>query len=260
MSTIPENTVEFLRKKAGKISGVISTGSGQALSFREAGTLLQIDYDELPGYDDAGLSGHAGELSVVRGQSGVWAIWTGRRHFYQGYSYRDITAYIDISKQLGADTLICINSAGGLNPELSVGDIRIVQKFKCFIPVDAVEYSPDGGTWRDTSTELVTRLMNAAEKAGIDIDVVNYAGVPGPTYETAAEVKWLRSLGCDVVGMSTVPELIRAGELGMKAVAVSAIANVHGSGKVLTHEEVVTEGKRSTEKIQKIIETIIGIK
>lgn len=254
-----DKAVEYIRKKGlGEIVGTVSTGSGQNLVLPGAETSLEIPYEDIPGFGDPGVPGHSGLLTVVEGSRGKWAIWTGRRHFYQGFSWDEIGFYIDISHELGAGKLICVNAAGGLDPSLTVGDLLIIEKFRSFIPIPGHPHELDGSPWWKTSKSLADSLGSCAGQCSIELGAGNYAGVPGPTYETEAEVKWLRKLGCNVVGMSTVPELIRGIDRGMESVALSAVANVHGRVEKLTHEEVVRAGESSAGSIGRLLARMIG--
>jgi len=240
-----------------RLDGVISTGSGQSMEFGSLEKIAEISYSEIPGMAGESIYGQEGVLRIFRNNAGkYYAVFIGRKHFYQGYGYREIGFYIDVSHALGASRLICLNAAGGLDPSLSVGEILVAQKFKCFIPLEGIPL--DGTLWLETSADLVNSIISSASEIGIAMRQSNYVGVPGPTYETAADVNWLRELGATVVGMSTVPELMRALELSMQTTCVSVIANVHGGGKVLTHEEVVDSSRKANHDLARIIENYIS--
>jgi purine-nucleoside phosphorylase len=259
MSTVVDKAVEYLQSRGVReITGAGSTGSGQNLDFPDLETVLEIPYNDIPGFGDPGVPGHSGLLRIIKGREGMWSIWTGRRHFYQGFSFDEIGFYIDISHSLGASRLVCVNAAGGLDPSLAVGDLLVIEKFRCFIPIPRHPHELDGSPWRETSKTLADSIRASAEECAIDVGPGSYAGVPGPTYETAAEVAWLRKLGCNVVGMSTVPELIRGIDHGMEVVALSAVANVHGTEGRLTHEEVVRAGERSAADVGRILAAMVG--
>ena len=254
-------SVDFLKSKGIRsLSGAISTGSGQHLRLESFRTVLETSYKEIPNLGDIEIPGHEGTLRVIESGRGFWAMWVGRRHFYQGFDFNEIGFYIEISRALGATDLICINAAGGLNPSYDVNDLVVIDRFKNFIPIAGYEYRPDGSPWREMSESLVNRLTAASAEAGIGIKKGAYVGVPGPTYETAAEVEWLRKMGCDVVGMSTVPELIYGLDGGMNAVALSSIANVHGRSDKLSHEEVVRAGSEGLSKIESILKFYLEIR
>lgn len=254
-----DKAVEYLKSKGiGELTGAISTGSGQYLEFPDLETILELPYDDLPGFENPGIPGHSGLLKLTKGGDRIWAIWTGRRHFYQGFSFDEIGFYIDISHALGASQLICVNAAGGLDPSLSVGNLLVIEKFRCFIPIPGHPHGLDGSPWRETSRILADSLRESAKSCSIEARSGSYAGVPGPTYETAAEVEWLRKLGCNIVGMSTVPELIRGLDQGMEVIALSAVANVHDTEDELTHEEVVRAGERSAKDIGRLLAVMIS--
>ncbi len=260
MTAEVEKASRFLRDRGVvRLAGAISTGSGQNLELPYAQISLEIGYPSIPGMFDPCIPGHEGLLRILETRGGDWALWIGRRHFYQGYTHEEIGLYIDISRALGAEKLICVNAAGGLDPTMAVGEVIIVERYRCFIPIPGIERTIEGGPWRETSSDLVGKLASAAEEAGVYARRGAYVGVPGPTYETEAEAKWLRSLGCDVVGMSTVPELIRAIELGMDGVAISVVANVHGSDETLTHEDVVRAGERSVGEVARLLAKYLGV-
>jgi len=251
--------IETLESKGvDHVIGLISTGSGQELPMDQFDVVCEIPYIDLHGLGDSSIPGHEGVLRIVDGPIGDWAIWTGRRHFYQGYTHDEIGLYIDVSTALGAEELICLNAAGGLNPDMTVGQMVLIERYRCFTPLPGLRREIDGGPWRETDGEIRARLERSAEEQALGVTSGAYAGVPGPTYETAAEVEWLRSLGCDVVGMSTVAELIRAAELGIRASAMSVVANVHGSGVKLTHDEVVKSSEAAVIKLGRIISKYIA--
>ncbi len=253
-----ENAVNHLKALGiESLAGAISTGSGQSLPLEGITEQLICGYDEVPGLEDSTISGHEGVLRVVTGAEGLWAIWTGRRHFYQGFDYHEIGSYIEISKKLGATNLLCVNAAGGLDPALSVGDLIVIERYRNFIPFREKAVPYDGEQWVATSSELLSRLMDAASRCGIRIRKGSYVGVPGPTYETAAEVEWLRRLGCEVIGMSTVPELAKGKELGMESIALSLVANVHGMGSDVTHSEVVRSSEAGAAELERLVSAFL---
>lgn len=236
-----------------QLAGIISTGSGQRLFYEGVELLHKISYQSIPFLTDSQLEGHDGFFYAVESTEGYWGIWSGRRHFYQGFNSREITFYLEISHHLGARNLVCVNAAGGLHDGFEVGDLVLIERYLNFIPIEGMPISIDGGPVRKTSSILADRLQTASISTGIIIKRGGYVGVPGPTYETEAEVKWLRKLGCDMVGMSTTPELIRASELGMEAIALSQTANVHGTSSTLTHQEVVQRSRDNAVNLNRLL-------
>ena len=254
------DAVAFLRDNGtGSLAACISTGSGQPLILRDVPVLLEVEYGRIPGMGDSTIFGHQGILRVVEGSDGRWAVWVGRRHYYQGFKHPEIGWYVEISRSLGAESLFCINAAGGLRMDLNIGDFIVIDRFRSFIPPGDGIASLDGGPWRETSAALKRKMVEAGRICGMALLNGSYVGVPGPTYETAAEVGWLRKLGCDVVGMSTTPELIRASELGMDMLALSVVANVHGITEKLSHEEVVRNSMLSEERLGSLISAFLTV-
>ena len=242
-----------------RLAGVISTGSGEPLAVKGARTLFEASFGAIPGMETSGIPGQDGVVRIVEVRGDPWAIWIGRRHFYQGFNCDEIGFYIRISRDLGADRLICINAAGGLDPGLSVGDLVLIERFRSFIPCGNEKASLDGGPWRETSQSLRLGLSAAAGKCDIKLISGSYVGVPGPTYETEAETSWLRYLGCTVVGMSTTPELDIALGHGLQAVGLSVVANVHGKTALLTHDEVVRNARESQSKMERLITEFLRV-
>lgn len=241
------------------IYGVISTGSGQSINFAGFEKKTELRYSEIPGMDESGLKGHGGVLKVFSVDGKKWALWTGRRHFYQGYSFDEVGYYIKLSSEMGAKNLLCVNSSGGLNSEFSVGDIVSVKGYKIFAPVDGIEHESEGGEFRETSARIRNSIAEASMRTGIPIREGNYAGVSGPVYETMAEVHWLRKLGCDLVGMSTVPELVMGERCGMEVSALSLVTNVHGKTGKVSHDEVVSSAESSGRNLDAILREYVKV-
>jgi purine-nucleoside phosphorylase len=260
MTEQTDNPVDFLRSSGvSSLTGVISTGSGQPLEIPGIREINRFHYNEIPGFVNTTLLGHGGMLRIVEGSDGTWALWIGRKHFYQGFDYGEITSYLDISRKLGADKILCLNASGGLTHDLNPGDLVIVEKFRTFISWDGNYVSPDGSPVRETSVDLMERLNRAGERSDNELKKGIYAGVPGPVYETHAEVNWLRKLGCSLVGMSTVPELLRGMELEMESIAVALVANVHTHHEELTHEKVVRNSRKGAEELNRLISAFLAL-
>jgi purine-nucleoside phosphorylase len=259
MVNILPDTSDYLKKHGvDSLVGAISTGSGQPMHLATLPIVAEINYNSLPGMNASNIPGQSGVLRIVRGTEGNWAIWVGRRHYYQGYRSAEISMYLDISASLGAKYLLCVNAAGGLNSGYMVGDIVVIDKYKSFIPDDKGSAPLDGGPWRINSPLLYTLLYHASSESDVRVHTGNYIGVPGPTYETEAEVGWLRSFGGDVVGMSTTPELDHANSLGTEMAALSLVANVHGGTKALSHKDVVESSLKSAGQLDLLVEKFLS--
>ena len=219
-------------------------------------------YSDFPGFFTSTVVGHAGSLVLGKLHGIDVVCLNGRVHHYEGASQDQICAPIRLLKLLGCETVIITNAAGGLNPAYVAGGVAIV--------ADQINFSfthpllgpnnPEYGT-RFPSMEnafdsgLRTLFHQKAKELSIPLPEGIYIGVSGPSYETPAEVRMYRNFGADLVGMSTVNEVIVARHCGLKVVVLSAIANlaVGLTSQVVTHQEVLTYGKIAAQTMQKLI-------
>lgn len=203
-------------------------------------------YSEIPGFPTSTVAGHKGRL--LRAQIGQVPVWVlqGRFHLYEGYSAAEVTFPLRVLGQLGARLLLVTNAAGGLGADLAGGDLMLISDHLNLMsanPLEGPNLDHLGPRFPDMSTcydEALRDCVRAAATCELKEGV--YAAMRGPSYETPAEIRMLRTLGADAVGMSTVPEVIVARHMGMKVVGISAIANMAAGiveGHVLSHEEVV---------------------
>ena len=190
----------------------------------------------------------------------------GRFHFYEGNSMQQATYPIKIFKQLGVKTLIITNAAGGVNKNLNVGDIVLIQDHINFMGTNPLIGKNDdsmGERFPDMSNcynkELINLAKNCAKKLNIDLKEGVYLATTGPSYETAAEIRAYRTLGADVVGMSSVPEAIVANWLKIKTMTLSLVTNFATgvSDTKLSHQEVIETGKTQGQKVSCLIKEII---
>lgn len=214
---------------------VILLGSGLGEVFDTLVDARAIPYAEIPHFPVASAPGHEGKLiaGLLSGRRVV--VLYGRSHYYEGYSCRRLTLPVRILSLLGAGCLIVTNAAGGLNPLFTSGDLMIIRDHLNFIPDNPLR-GPNVDEWGprfvDLSApydhELIRLAGNEAARNGIDqVTSGVYVAIPGPSLETPAETRYLRSCGADAVGMSTVPEVIVARHAGMRVLGISVIANVN---------------------------------
>lgn len=259
-------TIGFLRERltrAPRVVLVLGSGLGGVVEFADP---LRIAYEDIPGFPNATVSGHAGELLA-----GIWggaevAVLLGRFHLYEGRLPGSIVLPLRALAVLGADHLIVTNAAGGIRSDLGPGDLMLISDHINFMfrnpligPVlTGEERFPDMAQPYDE--ELRRAALTAALELGIQLREGVYAGVPGPSYETPAEIRMLRRLGADAVGMSTVPEVLVARALGMRVFGVSCITNrAAGLGGLgLTHEEVLSAGRDAGSRLAELLETVIS--
>ena len=248
----------FIQKR-GRKSHVPASSSAPALgnlaSAIEKPT--NIPYDEIPHFPRSTAIGHKGQL-VCGTLAGLPVVaMQGRFHFYEGYPQWQITLPVRVMKRLGIDLLIVSNASGGLNPQYRCGDVMIMEDHINLMrgnPLIGVNEDSLGPRFPDMSRpydrELIDRALEIARRENFVAHTGTYIAVAGPNYETRAELRFLRKIGGDVVGMSTVPEAIVAVHAGLRVLAISTVTNEcrPDSPKATTGEEVVASRQpRSTK-------------
>lgn len=247
----------------GGVAVVLGSGFGGTVGALE--TAVEIPYAEIEGYPraESAIIGHAGRLVVgAVGQTGVVA-FSGRVHRYQGVSALDASYPARLAHALGCHTLIVTNAAGGVNPDLAVGDVVLISD-QINLTGDSPLVGwpgPEGGVpfvpMRDAyDPELRALARSVATDQGLDLVDGVYAGLLGPAFETPAEVRYLRTVGADVVGMSTVPEVIAARALGLRVLGFSLCTNA-AAGHGLSHAEVLDAGERAQVALTALLVAIL---
>jgi purine-nucleoside phosphorylase len=245
--------------------GVI-LGSGLGGLVKSIGDAARIPFRDIPGFPEATVSGHEGAVIVGSlGGRDVVAL-SGRFHMYEGHPAALAAFPVRVFHALGAQELFVSNAAGGISPRLAVGDLMMIsdhlnlmgtnplvgeaQKGEIRFPDMTDAYNP-GLRWL---------LRTSAEKLGITLREGVYAGLLGPSYETPSEVKMLRLLGADAVGMSTVPEVIVARALGMRVAGVSCITNAAAgvTGAALSHAEVLETTNRVSAAFESLVTEFVA--
>lgn len=240
-----------------------------------------IDYAGIPGFPVSTVEGHAGRLvlGALEGTSGKAddsdagvasatpvVIMQGRFHYYEGYSMDQVVFPVRVMKLLGVETLIVTNAAGGINKEFTPGDLMLITdhiKFFTDSPLRGPNIGAFGLRFNDMSSayapELRERARSAARAGGVALREGVYAYMPGPSFETPAEIRMLRTLGADAVGMSTVPEVIAAVHAGIRVLGISAISNMAAGilDQPLHHEEVMETGRRVQETFIGLVRAIV---
>lgn len=242
-------------------------GSGLGGLIPEEDIISSVDYNELYNLPVSTVSGHMGRF-VFANLGGVPIVaMQGRVHIYEGYTSTQIVRPIRLMKMLGADTLVLTNAAGGINPNLSPGDIMLLtDHISSFVPSPLVGENIDelGVRFPDMSEvyskPLQSLVCRCAEKLGVALKKGVYLQTTGPNYETPAEIRAFSSLGADAVGMSTAVEAIAAVHMGMNVCALSLITNLAAGlgGNPLNHEEVKQEADRAGEKLSELVCEIVS--
>ena len=255
MANLEENVYEHARKAAAYIKdqGVnevevgLILGSGLGELADEITDRVVIQYTDIPSFPISTVEGHEGQLVYgTLGGKKVLAL-QGRFHYYEGYSMNTVTFPIRVMSALKTESLIVTNAAGGVNTDFTPGDLMLITDHINFFGTNPLIGKNDpnfGPRFPDLSVAYDAEYRSHAEAAAAELDIELkqgvYFGVTGPTYESPAEVKMIRTLGGDSVGMSTVPEVIVARHAGIRVVGISAITNyAAGMGKELNHEDVI---------------------
>jgi purine-nucleoside phosphorylase len=212
----------------------IVAGSGIALDPVLDSTEWRRPFSDFPDVPGANVAGHPGCFTRGLCQGRPLILQSGRVHLYEGRSYDEITGAVNALHSLGVSTIVFTNAAGGLRPTMRAGDL---------IAVDRVLTWPYQA-WKDRPKELFPTLtLPGAPARG------TYVWVPGPNYETRAEIGALQSMGAAAVGMSTAPELLRARELGLRTAVVSCITNNCCAPQILTHDHVIQTARQASESL-----------
>lgn len=256
---------------------LIITGSGLGGLADEVQGATVVPYEDTPHFVSTSVLGHAGRLVLGDLADREVALMQGRIHFYEGYSLQRITFPIRVLRRLGADTLIVTNAAGGLRGEWQAGDLMLITDhinlvgMAGFNPLRGPNDERLGPRFVDMSIAYDRRLREIALAAAGELDIELRQGIyimsGGPTFETPADVRFLRQIGADAVGMSTVPEVVVARHEGMRVLGISHISNVippgadpvaeHGDDTESLHQEVLDAGGRVMPRLKMLIKRII---
>ena len=246
----------------------IVLGSGLGDFAEELENSVAIPYAEIPGFPTSTAQGHAGRLVVGTVNNVAVVAMQGRVHFYEGYSLEEVTFPVRTFGLLGIKTLVLTNAAGGIDSDLSQGTLMVISDHLNLMGVNPLRGANDlrlGPRFPDMtevySRELQQRVVAEAHAMGIDLRRGVYAGLPGPSYETPAEIHMLRGFGADAVGMSTVPEAIVARHMGMQVLGISCITNMAAgiSEQLINHEEVMETGRRVRDTFARLLGRLVVV-
>lgn len=268
-----EEAVAFIKGKTGHQPKVgLTLGSGLNLLAEEVVAADIIPFGQVPGFPVSSVEGHKGQLVIGELAGKVVMVMQGRVHYYEGYPMQQITLPIRVMRALGVDTLIVTNAAGGLNPSFGVGDLMLITDHINLVgmaglnPLCGPNDPTLGPRFLDMTQaydpELRRIAHQVAEEMGFTLREGVYFMSAGPTFETPADIRLIRMIGADAVGMSTVPEVIVARHGGMRVLGISGISNVivggnHG-GPGPSHEEVLEAGKAMMPRLIALIKGILA--
>ena len=247
-----------------KVGIILGTGLGGLAD--EVASAVKIPYHEIPYFPTATVETHAGRLVCGTLAGKPVLAMEGRFHFYEGYSLRQITFPVRVMKALGAEVLIVSNACGGMNPQWNKGDLMLIEDHINLMgdnPLIGPNDERLGPRFPDMCYPYDRGLLALARQVALQERIVCHQGVfvavPGPNLETRAEYRFLRAIGADVVGMSTVPEVILARFLGLQCAAFSVITNYAAgmTGAELSHHETKELAPKGGERLGRLIATAL---
>ena len=261
-------TARFIKSKTAQRNPRVAIVLGSGLGgVAEAITdSVDIPYQEIPNFVRSTVAGHSGKL-ILGSCGGIdVAVMNGRFHFYEGYSMEEVTLPIRAFALMGIRTLVLTNAAGSAAPHLGPGSLMIITDHINLMGDNPLQGPNDdrfGPRFPDMtgvySEAYIGLAHEAAREMGLTLAEGVYAGLRGPTYETPAEVRMLRDLGADAIGMSTIPEAIVARHCGINVLAFSCITN-YGAGfsrEEINHNEVIETGRVAGKKLSELIVRIL---
>jgi purine-nucleoside phosphorylase len=245
---------DYIRSQTSREPRVaVVLGSGLGAFAEELSHPLEIPYVGIPDWPVSTAIGHAGQLVFGKIDGLEIAVMAGRSHLYEGYSPVEVTMGVRVLHQLGVRSIIFTNAAGGINLSYSAGALVLISdhiNLQGSNPLIGPNDDSAGPRFPDMtdaySADYRAIAHQVAGELGIPMSEGVYAAVTGPSYETPAEIRYLRTIGADLVGMSTVPEVIVANHLGMRVLAVSCVTNMAAGilPQKISHEEVLATGRR----------------
>lgn len=242
-------------------------GSGLGALAGEITNGVAIAYKDIPHFPVSTVEGHAGQLVIGELQEKKVVAMQGRFHYYEGYSLKEVTYPVRVMQKLGVKILLVTNAAGGVNTDFVPGDLMVIRDHINLVgdnPLIGPNLEEFGPRFPDMSEAYNKPLRKLAEEvakeAGFKLKKGIYAGLKGPSYETPAEIRYLRAIGADAVGMSTVPEVIVANHGGMKVLGISCITNM-AAGVLdvkLDHAEVMEVANQVQTRFLALVKGIIA--
>lgn len=242
-------------------------GSGLGVLAEKISEAEKIAYEDIPGFPVSTVSGHAGQLVLGSLNGSQVLAMQGRFHYYEGYSLSEVTLPIRVMKALGVETIIVTNAAGGINEQFKNGDLMLIRDHINLTfrnPLVGKNEEAWGPRFPDMSeaynASLRALAVEVANELGIRLQEGVYVGVVGPSYETPAEIRMMRALGADAVGMSTVPEVIVARHADMRVLGISCVTNMAAGilDQPLSHEEVMATADRVRDTFLALVTNIVG--
>lgn len=241
-------------------------GSGLGAFAGELAIAAGVDYAGIPGFPVSTVEGHAGRMVISRTGSVPVAALEGRLHFYEGYSMDEVTFPVRVLARMGVRALVITNAAGGISPDYRQGALVLIRDHLNLQGTNPLVGHNDprfGPRFPDMTHAYSERLRRIAreegQRQGLAMQEGVYAAVTGPSFETPAEIRALRALGADLVGMSTVPEVIVARQMGLEVLGISCVTNLAAGilDQPISHEEVLETGARVRTQFTALLRGVV---
>ena len=264
---IKEATAYISKQTESKPAIGLILGSGLGVLAGEIQNPVEIPYKDIPHFPESTVSGHKGQLVAGTLEGKQVIAMQGRFHYYEGYTMEQVTFPVRVMKELGIEAVVVTNAAGGINESFHPGDLMLITDHINNMGTNPLIGKNDdtlGARFPDMSQcydrDLVAYARECAASLDIRVQQGVYVGNTGPSYETPAEVKMLRMLGGDAVGMSTVPEVIVSKHAGMRVLGISCISNMAAGilDQPLNHEEVIETTEKVKADFLKLVKQIIA--
>lgn len=262
-----DNAKEYIKSKYnGEIDIAIILGTGLGSLSEDIKNKIVIKYKDIPYFPTSTVKGHASELIIGELEGKKVLALNGRFHYYEGYCMEEVTFAVRVVNALGIKKLLVSNAAGGMNPNFVAGDLMIITDHINLMganPLIGKNYDELGPRFPDMSNAYDKDMVALAQKCASDINIKVqkgiYAAVAGPNFETAAELKMLRLIGGDAVGMSTIPETIVANHMGMKVLGISCITDMAIADNLepINHLKVLETANKSMVRFVLLIKKIV---
>jgi purine-nucleoside phosphorylase len=264
-----QQTAAFIQSQTSvqpKVGIILGSGLGGLIDA--VAIESEIAYNIIPNFPTSTVEGHAGKLVFGKLGGKDVLLMAGRFHYYEGYDMQEVTFPVRVMKELGVETLIVSNAAGGMNTDYQVGDLVIIKDHINLFPEHPLRGRNDerlGVRFLDMSepydTQLISKATSIAQAKGLKVHTGVYVGLQGPTFETRAEYKWLHIIGGDVVGMSTVPEVIVARHGGLKVFAASVVTDlgIRDELNTISHEEVLEAANEAAPKLAGLVADLVSV-
>ncbi len=263
-----KETHEYIQtriKTKPEVGIILGTGLGGLIN--EINIEESIPYQDIPNFPVSTVDGHNGRLifGTLSGKNIV--AMQGRFHYYEGYTMQEVTFPIRVFKLLGIRTLVLSNASGGVNPEFEIGDMMIITDHINLLPTNPLtgpnenEFGPRFPDMSEAyNAELIHKAIKIARRHNIKYQTGVYAAVTGPMYETPAEYRYIRTIGADAVGMSTIPEVIVARQMDIPCFAISVITDLGVTGKIVevSHNDVIAAASRVEPNVTLLIKKLLA--